>query len=787
MSEKPTYAELTQRIIKLEQATAALTHQKQRLDYMLQGMNVGTWEWNVQTGETIFNERWAEIIGYTLKEISPVCIDTWIELCHPNDLEESDRLLQVCFSGESEYYQCECRMRHKNGEWIWVLDLGKVATWTADGKPEWMYGTHQDITDRKRAEEEVISAKVFLDTVLDMSPFPMWLSDKEGTIIRTNHSLRETINLTDTEIIGKYSVLNDKNIEKQDLMPMVWGIFEKHQPVRFNIPWKAADAGDVDFRGARDMFIDVSMFPVLNAQGELTNVICQWADITEHKLAEEKLRESEERFRLLAENVVDNIWIMDPQSNRFLYSSPSVERIFGYTPEEAIKLGLAEFLTPESHEQVKLILESELPKLMADPSLSRTLEVDQYRKDGSVISTEITARLVYINWLSSYGILGVTRDITERKQAESAVIHVQRMSAIGELSSGVAHDFNNALQGILGNLELALMGDLSEKARRYIEIATKSAEDAASRVRQLQRFAGKKGESPVYEPVNVRELLEDSIAQTRTLWRDDAQKNGIGIKMNTDCAPELNVLGKEGELRSVVYNLIKNSVQAMPEGGTIDISAKRDGEYVHLTYTDTGTGMDHHTKDRIFQPFFTTKSFEQGSGLGMSGAYAIIKEHKGEIYISHTAPDEGTTFEIKIPCTEKKVAEKDLEKYEGTAKVLWVDDEEMIREAGRKYLIGEGHEVDTASSGGEALELLEKRQYDLMISDVGMSGMSGWQLSEQIKGKYPGMKVAIVTGWGADVTNEQRQKAGVEYVLGKPIEFKSLANLVGKAMQMKGK
>ena len=127
---------------------------RERLSYVIQGINVGTWEWNVQTGETIFNERWADIIGYTLDEISPVSIDTWMKFCHPDDLKESNRLLQACFDGRAEYYDCESRIRHKNDKWIWVLDRGKVITWTQDGKPEWMYGTHQDTTERKQAEEE---------------------------------------------------------------------------------------------------------------------------------------------------------------------------------------------------------------------------------------------------------------------------------------------------------------------------------------------------------------------------------------------------------------------------------------------------------------------------------------------------------------------------------------------------------------------------------------------------------------------------------------------------------
>jgi PAS domain S-box-containing protein len=137
----------------------ALRQERERLAGILRGTNAGAWEWNVQTGETIFNERWAEIIGYTLDEISPVSIETWMTFAHPDDLKTSDELLQKHFSGELDYYECEARMRHKSGAWVWVLDRGRVTTWTDDGKPLMMMGTHQDITEHKRAEEELIKAK----------------------------------------------------------------------------------------------------------------------------------------------------------------------------------------------------------------------------------------------------------------------------------------------------------------------------------------------------------------------------------------------------------------------------------------------------------------------------------------------------------------------------------------------------------------------------------------------------------------------------------------------------
>ena len=171
-----------------------------RLSYVIQGINAGTWEWNVQTGETIFNERWADIIGYTLDEISPVSIDTWIKFWHPDDVEESKQLLKACFNGQTEYYTFESRIRHKNGEWIWVLDRGKVITWTKDGKPEWMYGTHQDTTERKQAEAKLRANETKLRLIIEQSPLGVSISDIDGTFISANPAYQKLTGYTEEEL-----------------------------------------------------------------------------------------------------------------------------------------------------------------------------------------------------------------------------------------------------------------------------------------------------------------------------------------------------------------------------------------------------------------------------------------------------------------------------------------------------------------------------------------------------------------------------------------------------------
>ena len=291
--------------------------------------------------------------------------------------------------------------------------------------------------------------------------------------------------------------------------------------------------------------------------------------------------------------------------------------------------------------------------------------------------------------------------------------------------------------------------------------------------------------------MNLNSLVDTVVLQTRPLWKDEAEKAGITIVIERNYAKkELNVYAQTGELRSVLYNVVKNSVQSMPAGGRLTFETGENEKGVYVTISDTGTGMDEETKTRVFQPFFTTKGFELGKGLGMSTSYAIIKEHGGEIHVKESVPGTGTSIEIRLPYSQKEATRREgavCSRYDGSARVLWVDDEEMIRTTGKKLLKTLNHKVDVAADGEEALSLLESNRYDLMITDVGMPNMNGWQLAERIKGDYPGMQVAVVTGWGAYVSNDEKEKFGVSYVLGKPITMKQLKDLVRDVLLFKQK
>jgi PAS domain S-box-containing protein len=255
------------------------------------------------------------------------------QLAPPDKAAEQKESTRRIFAGE-KVPSFETQRLTRDGR---LLDVWLTVTNLVDdtGKITGIAVTERDITDRKRKEKEFESAKSLLDTVLDLSPFAMWISDREGMLIRTNRSLRETLNLTDEQLIGKYNVLNDVNLEMQGVMPMVRAVFKMYTPARFMIPWKASNAGDVDFKGGRDVYIDVSMFPILDNNGELTNVVCQWVDISERKRAEEALSSSEAFLNSVIEVSPESIWVSDSEGT-MIRMNQACRELFGVTDEEAV-------------------------------------------------------------------------------------------------------------------------------------------------------------------------------------------------------------------------------------------------------------------------------------------------------------------------------------------------------------------------------------------------------------------------------------------------------------------
>jgi two-component system, cell cycle sensor histidine kinase and response regulator CckA len=657
-----------------------------------------------------------------------------------------------------------------------------------------------DITESKRAEEEIRSAKAFLDKVIDMSPFATWISDREGTVIRANRSLCDTVNLKEEQIIGKYNVLKDVNLEDQGVMPMVRAIFDRYETARFAIPWKSADAGNVDLKDARDMYIDVSMFPILNAQNELTNVVCHWVDMTEHKRAEEVLRESEERFRALVDGAPDGIFVQS--EGRVLYVNPAMVKLLG--AERADELLYSDFIdrvAPDYREAVKEGIRTRLESGLYAPPM----EQEFLKLDGSPVAVETVAVPLRFKGYDAH--LVFVRNISARRKAEAEkeslqaqLQQAQKIESIGRLAGGVAHDFNNMLGVILGHTEMAMdKVDRSHPIIADLEEIRKAASRSTELTRQLLAFARRQAITP--KILDLNETVEGMLKMLQRLIGEDVDLAWI------PCKDLWHVNMDPSQIDQILVNHCVNSRDAITSGmGKITIETSNSvfdedycavhpgyapGKYVMLAVSDNGSGMDKELLIQIFEPFFTTKETGKGTGLGLSTVYGIVKQNKGFINV-YSEPGHGTTFRIYLPRHESSYADANMENREepdarGHETILLVEDEQAILKMTAIMLEKQGYRVLPASLPDEAILLAKKYKGDihLVMTDVVMPNMNGKELVESLLSLYPKLKSLYMSGYTADaIARHGVLNPGINFIM-KPFTMKTLAATVRKALDGK--
>jgi len=395
------------------------------------------------------------------------------------------------------------------------------------------------------------------------------------------------------------------------------------------------------------------------------------------------------------------------------------------------------------------------------------------------------------------GVQAVARDVTEAKQREEQAIQMEKITALGEMAGGVAHDFNNMLAAILGRAQLLKLyleqGAASHGIEPDSQIAEgldmieRAASDAAETVRRIQEFTRVRSEEN-FVSVNLHELVKDVIELTRPRWKDQAESKGIKITVAERLGEVDPVLGSPSELREVLINFVVNAVNAMPGGGEILIETGTEDDVSWMAVTDTGIGMSREIQKRVFDPFFTTRG-PQSSGLGLSVSYGIAKRHGGEILIK-SKMRKGTTFTLRLPSARGE-APMEYEAPPGKtvtpASILVVDDEEAIRKNLYEILTLEGHQVALASGGEEAIKTFKDGEFDLVFTDLGMPEVSGWEVARAIKQINPRTPIVIITGWGAMLDKQKVRESGIDLQISKPFRIHQLLELVSEGLELRNK
>ena len=384
--------------------------------------------------------------------------------------------------------------------------------------------------------------------------------------------------------------------------------------------------------------------------------------------------------------------------------------------------------------------------------------------------------------------------IAEQERIREQFSQMEKLSALGELASGVAHDFNNTLAGILGRAQLLQRLDDPEKIRRGLEIIIKTAEDGAKTVKRIQDFARQRRDHN-FELVSIDQILMDASEITRPRWKNCAEASNIHITVELQIESHAMVMGDDSELREVLVNMVFNAIDAMPEGGTLSLATRVDGDSVIITVIDSGVGMYPEVRSKIFDPFFTTKG-KAGLGLGLAVSFGIIRRHGGNIEVE-SQYGKGTEFRITLPVA--KMGAKIVPQVEqvetvvpavthtappvqsserSRTRMLVVDDEDFVRELLGEMLEAEHCDVYLAENGNEALAAFRDMEFDGVFTDVGMPGMSGWELAREIRQINASIPIAVITGWGEAVGSHEQKAAGVDWIVAKPFTADRIAELV---------
>ena len=465
----------------------------------------------------------------------------------------------------------------------------------------------------------------------------------------------------------------------------------------------------------------------------------------------------------ILESARESIYAVDPEG-RFKWCNSATLKGLGFQRSDFIGRSLLDMVYEGDRELVKEKLDAALT------GAPQTYEMRYFSYDGRLRYARVDNSPLVVDGRTT-GVLGIARDITEQKEERERAARADKLRALGQLASGVAHDFNNSLAAILGRAQL-LRRQIDEPALvRNLDIIQTAAEDAAATVRRIQTFARK---SPVkeFELVDVPSLLNDAIEITRTRWQNEARIRGLEYDVKLEADKDQSTYGSASELREVFVNLIVNAVDAMPKGGKLSVICRREDDRLKLMFTDNGMGMPDDVRQKIFEPFFSTKG-AHGTGLGLSVSYSILERHAGSISVL-SEPGKGASFMIDLPAA---VAEETMHKTETVVgdlaplRILVVDDELPVRETLAEMLTAVRHEVQLAGSGPEALQKMRQHTFDFVFTDLAMPEMDGWETARSIRKDWPDVKIVLVTGYGPNTTPPSGEEHLVDAIIGKPFDF----------------
>ncbi|MEE8436032.1 MAG: PAS domain S-box protein [bacterium] len=764
--------DITERI----QGDEALRRSEQIMAKAESVMHVGSMDWDLVNNRQYWSDEVFRIIGHQPQSFIPDD-QHFADVLHPEDkkriLEEIARAIQ-----EHQAYATEIRVVRPDGSVRHVSAQGEI-TWDDTGKPLRMFGTVQDLTEKKQVEEELHESEQRFRDLIEGSIQGI-LIHRRGQPLFVNQAYADMFGFDSPEQFMELKSI-DELLHPEDKNRLV-----SYQQKRLRGEEVPTHYTFRAFRGDGSMIWLDSIATRVEWEGEPASQSVN-IDITERMAAETALRESEERFRSIVDHSPSAILLKDLEG-RYVLMNKQFQAWYGIKPEDAIGKRTNE-IYPEETSRPYL----EMEQAVLETGEVQEREMDSPFADGTVHRVLITKFPVIAPDGKMTGIGTFHTDVSALRQAERMLMQAQRLEALGTLAGGIAHDLNNILVPIMGYAQVLLRQyDLGSEVNSFLDIISNSslrAKDLVSQILLFTRSTEGRRDICLLSPIvkEVTKLIRSSLPSTIAIHAD----------ISTSAAA---VTADPSQIHQVLMNLCINAGQAMPSGGDLRLELKNvelnglrsyvgdslKGDYVMLACTDTGTGMSPETLGRIFEPFFTTKEKGEGTGLGLSTVFGIVRNHEGGIIVN-SRPGHGTRFEIYLPAIDLDLDDdqpKSTDIPTGSESILFVDDEEIISDMAKVALEKQGYRVTTQNDSNQALKLFEQdpEAFDLIITDQSMPGLTGDLLIEKVKRIRPGIPIILCTGFSEQVTPEEARKIGVRQYLNKPVEMEDLWRIVRQTL-----
>jgi PAS domain S-box-containing protein len=638
----------------------------------------------------------------------------------------------------------------EDGRTVWFSSCG-VPVFDDDGEFEGYRGTLKDITAEIEAQQALRGSERLLKAIVDYAPLVINLKDLDGRFILANTAFLNTQLIAGNDVIGCTS---------HDFMPKNTADEVTRQDREVIKTGKVVDIELTFSRPNGDIATRSTLkFPVKNESGEIIAVGGFSLDITERKAAEEALRGSEERFRAIVDNSPAAIFLKDVDG-RFQLANKQHNSWFGVEPGSRIGKTAYDLLSTHDADEV-----TKRERRVIEEDISLEWERDHILSDGQEHRLTTIKFPVYDGDGATIGVGSIQTDVTEERHMQDQLRQAQKMEAVGQLTGGIAHEFNNLLMVIVGNLEMILESPVDDSTRKFVNSAMSGAMRGSELTRQLLAFSRKQ------ELKTARVQSDELVAGMRDmLQRTLGETIAIETVTETGAEPAIwPVMADAGQIEGALLNLALNAADAMPQGGTITFTASNQvlgarslvkhpgllpGDFVKLDVTDTGCGMPPEVLDRVFEPFFTTKDVGEGTGLGLSMVLGFVEQSGGCMEV-HSETGQGTSISIYLPRTGDDAPQarpgEDHAAVKATtgATVLIVEDDPGVRELVVMMLSQLGHKTIEAEDAVAALARLEEHPHvDVLFTDVVLpGGASGVDLVERARTKWPDLKIIYTSGY----------------------------------------